>query len=126
MSKRKTISTRALKRTEETWRRMILRCNDPTHAAHDKFSQPYFYVCERWRDFDAFVEDMGPRPGMRLIERVDKTRGYEPGNCRWSDREESPWANARDPVRSGDTLVQMLISSIKREEAQNALWFWSV
>jgi hypothetical protein len=73
---------------------MIRRCYDPSHPARSKFSGPAFEVCERWRkDFAAFLKDMGPRPGLRMLERIDKTKGYEPGNCRWSAKEEKTWSS---------------------------------
>lgn len=126
MSRRKPISDAVLKRTAATWERMVYRCDDPTHAARDKFKGPAFQIAERWYDFEAFLADMGPRPGLQLLERIDKSRGYEPGNCRWSEREESPWPNAREPPRSGDTIVRLLVASMQRETAEHALWFWSV
>lgn len=46
-------------------------------------------MCDRWRfSFAAFLEDMGLRPEGCTIDRLDQTKGYEPGNCQWASFEE--------------------------------------
>jgi hypothetical protein len=47
-------------------------------------------VCAAWHDdFAAFIADVGPRPSpLHTIERVDNSRGYEPGNVVWATRKQ--------------------------------------
>ncbi len=41
-------------------------------------------VCDKWLDFNEFLKDMGEAPVGLSIDRVDNSKGYEPGNCRWA------------------------------------------
>jgi hypothetical protein len=46
-------------------------------------------VCERWRQFENFLEDVGKRPSSgHSIDRIDSNGNYEPGNVKWSTRKE--------------------------------------
>ena len=37
----------------------------------------------RWRRFQDFYADMGPRPVGTLLRRRDRKVGYDPANCVW-------------------------------------------
>ena len=72
-----------------SWQAMLTRCGNPNHVAFDRYGGRGIVVCERWRSFENFFADMGPKPGpLHSIERGDNDRGYEPGNCYWATPQE--------------------------------------
>lgn len=72
--------------TYESWRAMRKRCEDSTHHAFSRYGGRGITVCAQWKDFARFYADMGDRPSKRhTLERIDNSKGYEPGNCCWAD-----------------------------------------
>lgn len=72
-------------RTYKTWDCMIQRCSNPSSTSYPRYGGIGTTVCDRWRKFESFLADMGERPSGMSLDRIDSNKGYEPGNCRWSD-----------------------------------------
>ena len=88
--------------TWRSWMSMLWRIDDPTCSSYPRYGGRGITVCDRWRTFDAFLADMGPRPDGTTLDRVDNDGNYEPGNCRWATKAEqeanksNPW---EDPAK---------------------------
>lgn len=66
---------------------MIQRCHNERHREWYLYGARGIAVCKEWREnFVRFFESVGERPDGMSLDRIDNERGYEPGNCRWTDQ----------------------------------------
>lgn len=76
----------------KSWSSMKERCLNPNNKDFYRYGGRGIKICDRWMKYKNFIEDMGYRPQGCEIDRIDNSKGYEPGNCRWVDRK----TNARN------------------------------
>lgn len=75
-------------RTYRTWNMMLQRCLNKKNDHYADYGGRGISVCERWRKFENFLEDMGKRPKDTTLDRVDNSKGYFLENCRWASQKE--------------------------------------
>jgi len=64
---------------------MRYRCTKPFATQYEDYGGRGIRVCDAWmRSFEAFLADVGPRPGPGYqIDRINNDGNYEPANVRW-------------------------------------------
>lgn len=72
-----------------TWSDMIQRCTNSHTFNYSRYGGRGITICERWRNFENFLEDMpGWEPGLQ-IDREDNDGNYCKSNCRWVTRKQN-------------------------------------
>lgn len=67
------------------WAAIKARCLNPKSTAYEYYGAKGISVCDRWLEFEPFLEDMGEPPtDKHSIDRIDVYGNYEPSNCKWS------------------------------------------
>jgi hypothetical protein len=85
---------------------MWTRCERRENSNYRHYGGAGITVCDRWKNFESFLADMGERPDGYTLDRIDGTKGYTPGNCRWATPKEQ-MRNRKDNCRityNGQTL----------------------
>ncbi len=73
------------RRTVNSWRAMYNRINNPHREKFKNHGGRGIDMDPRWKSFDLFLADMGPRPENMTLDREDNEKGYWKWNCKWAD-----------------------------------------
>lgn len=69
--------------TYRTWQAMRRRCLIQDDKDYPRYGGKGITICDEWKSsFVSFFEYVGTRPNGTTIDRIDGTKGYEPGNVR--------------------------------------------
>ena len=93
--------------TYRSWASMLTRCSNPKQESYKRYGEIGICVCEQWKRFENFFDDMGVRPEGRTLDRINPFGNYEPGNCRWATPSEQS-RNTR-----GHVAIQILEDGYK-------------
>lgn len=75
--------------TYNSWRCMRARCNCESANHYEIYGGRGITVCERWKKFENFLEDMGERPDKQhTLDRVKVNENYCKENCKWATKSE--------------------------------------
>ena len=58
-----------------SWGAMIQRCTNPKNSKYKYYGERGITVCDRWKSFENFLEDMGERPPGMTLDRIDNDKG---------------------------------------------------
>ena len=74
------------------WKGIRARCNNPNHKSYSTYGGSGIKMCHEWDDFSAFRDwayengyDDNAEKFSCTLDRIDRTKGYSPDNCRWVD-----------------------------------------
>lgn len=109
------------KRIYTLWNAMLGRCYRPSQTSYRLYGGKGIGVCDRWRKFENFYADMrlSYREGLSL-DRVDNTKNYSPGNCRWATNKEQSRNTSRNRFITIDNKTQTLSAWIEERGVKSS------
>jgi len=78
-------------------------------------------VEERWKDFYNFYQDVGNPPAKNMaFDRLDKSKGFFPNNCKWLTKSQASIINAISMKKKVFYLVDL-----EKKRQQRILSNWA-
>ncbi len=73
----------------KTWLNVLDRCRNPKNPYFHNYGGRGIEVHPSLTHFSVFLQEVGERPTPKhQIDRIDNSKGYEPGNLRWATKKQ--------------------------------------
>lgn len=92
-----------------------LRCRNKRDAAYARYGGRGIKF--RYKSFEEFIKDLGPRPMGLTLDRINNDGNYEPGNCRWATWSQQAYNKCQTKLLD----VNALRKAAKRDVSQSFL-----
>jgi len=96
-------------KTYATWKSMNRRCNNKNQKCYKNYGGRGIKVCEKWKKFEGFLQDMGERPPGKTLDRVNNDGNYCKENCRWATIKEQNRNSRNNRLITVDGITKCLI-----------------
>lgn len=97
-------------RTYNIWKQMKYRCSGI--SKNERIKRHYFdkgiKVCDKWKEFSGFLEDMGEAPDGLSIDRKNNDAGYNKENCRWATPKQQMNNTSRNRIITANGFTRTL------------------
>jgi hypothetical protein len=88
------------------WAAIKNKCLNSKNRAYPRFGGRGITLYEPWHEFEAFFQDVGPRPTPdSRLERLDKKGNFEPGNIQWKGSGHFLTTPSKAPSRKALQLI---------------------
>ena len=102
--------------TYRVWQSMKTRCYNANHPSYKEYGARGITICDSWlANYDNFLADMGPRPDLLTLDRVDNNLGYCKENCRWGTKCQQA-GNTRRNVKVIWNCIECNVMDVARQE----------
>jgi hypothetical protein len=99
-------------RAYQAWKDMVRRCTNPSSRDWVRYGGRGITVCLAWHRFENFLADMGPCPDNLTLDRINNDGNYDPGNCRWTTREQQA-LNRRPHNRERHPNAKLTVDDVR-------------
>lgn len=104
------------RKLRQIWKDMIIRCENPKSKFYHRYGGRGIIVCERWKTFGNFYDDMFQTYQKGLsIDRINNDGNYEPTNCRWISRSENSRNRITKRILLTNNQIKDIINSKKSQ-----------